>query len=709
MKTLLLTAALCLSLFSCRKQPPPSAAIDPAEQPAATEVAPAAPGQDAPAAAVDYSDWGFAAQLPKETEGVSSFYRAGDIVRRVYDSRWFFKLRMNQVFAGDLQSAITDLRENPGSRRILEMIEAIAGSEVVVAMAPGAHARIRSIEDSYERLLLETFIFLGKALIVKRPEGGLDAAAVEPLQKEVWARVIKQAAVVVAELEMPPVLIAARAAGERDQINTWFDEFTRSMAGSHCTAGSFSAEGGAVFHSLRWTLATEEALNKLASANLKDIPPILGGAEETRALLRKFIGKSVEISWGWVGDYFVVSLGSDHRHVKFARAGEGLMTLPEISRHLKSWKEKKPVAFAYRSQSAVRIQAGGSIIDSITAALEAANTDSILPLKHFTEDVKKLGARESELWPNDADAFVAAAWLAEGLQSEWIGGPKPHDLDCARPLSLTALGGPATVYSSVWRRKTDAMEKAFDFADEAAAVLLESYHKHLKPAVPPADAAQLAKVEALGGLLLKGLWKSAGEFRSGLGSESALLVSLDGVPPADFSLRKPTRDWTFPRALYASEMKDRDRIITFGRVIRDLLASLSALDPSAPISLPKEESQGALTSWGWNLDGTATDNWLHTAMDDKRCYVSTSRSLTKSLSSAAAVPSGRPAGAFTRVNFTALWDFAARNFKPDPQHDPKKLENSLTPLRALEDLTIIRSETGGQSYGTMHLRIKETE
>lgn len=705
----LLFAAVPLAAVSCKKEDAAAPAASPGSSAASAAAAPAS------AAPVDASAWGFAAKLPRNTEGFLAFFNTASLVEGLLGSNWFGKIKSHPMFGPQVQQALSQMESDPQAKEVLGLVKEIAGKEIVLSLGEGTVSSFSKLKAVIAPVLQHAF----KAAADGRLESQEVAPGVftemsfydyilvnsTPEQKATMLNAL-------ADTDLPPLQVAVKAGAAREKIDAFFKQALSSLPSEVekvLERGTFKVDGQE-FQSLTFKIANIPATPESIELEMKGFASLLGSEEKAKALQEKVKAKTFAAAWGWSGDYLVLALGKDLSQVKLASGAESVLAKPEVSKHAGAWQAKKPFVFGHLSQSAVQALNGGSLLGLLADAVESSAGNTLVPVAPIAAGLRKLEKRATELWPNDADSLTTAAWWDGGVQAETFGGPKPRAFDSSKPLTFTAFSSASTFLSLVSRINEAERDKAFTFIEETCATLLEIWRKELKPGLPQEMAAQVGMGEAIGLPLVQGLWKGVQDFRSSLGAESALLVNLDGTMPPLPNVPEELKSLKIPRVLFASELKDRTMLATAWKGVGDFIGSVISLS-NAPIkATPLEKKDGDLTVWGWELPIDLGDTWPHTGVAGDRWYFGTSVSLTKETSAKTATASGSPAGAAVRVNFAVLWDSVTTIMAAAPNAGPqeKEIAQSMIELvRAISELNVITSEDAGSAHTKVHLRISD--
>ncbi len=668
---------------------------------------------------VSASSWGFAARLPKTTEGFIAFYRTSDMVEGFLASNWFKKLTSLPPVAAQWEMVKDNFTNNPQAKEALSLAKEIAGKEAVFVLGEGFTDIAGNFAGAIAPVLKAAFMSGMQSGMKRAAEGTEGGAAGTPsLGSILTSRPPEQIAKVItdlADVEFPPLLAAVKAGAVREKIDGFFTQAVESMppeAQDKIEKSSFGVNG-VKFQSLKVTLskvmppAEQEAMKA-------QLGQMLGDPAKAAEVSDKLLAKTIEASWGWVDDYLVLGLGRDHSHVKLATLADGVLSLPEIAPRAAAWQDKKPVMLSYLSQETGRALGGifGGLMGTLAALAEGAKDGAPFPLDPVIADLKKLDARAKEVWPNDPDATVAAAWWDGGVNAEVFGGPKPRAFDSSKPLTYGSFAGPATVLLYNSRVNEAESDKTYAFLAEAAETLYGSFQKNILPNLPDEQKTAIGVTAGMAVGMVEGVWKNFQEFRSALGAESAVLVNLDGTMPALPSVPAELKDMKVPRVVMVSELKDRAKLTTAWKGIGDIIGGLIAM-AQVPVSpTPAEKTEGDVTMWGWELPMDLGDIWPHFAVAGERWYAGTSQSLTKEIAAKAPAASGASSGMHMKVNFAALWTMMENLVSriPEDGAQQKAMMNELLPLfRSLSELDARCGAVSGTAHHQVTIRVTDAK
>ena len=704
-----LIGAVSFTAVSCKKEESaPTKGSAPAGVPAASESGDAT---------VSESTGGFAARLPKSTEGFASFYRLNELWDGFANSNFVKRLMNHPVLSRelDLDSLKAEWDRNPQMQEAVALAKEIAGKEVIVAIPEGFTGNAVRLAKALGPVLSSAFTSgmqrsvkaaAGQAAVADKPRFDDLIASQSPAQLQAMLTDLTDS-------DVPPLLIAAKAGGAREKLDGLVKQALDSMppdAQQVFEKTTFKADGKYEFQSV--LLLVSKAMPPPEVEKMKaEFSSMTGDPVKGAALAEKVLAKTIELSWGWVDDYFVFAIGKDHSHVKLASAADSVLHVPEVSSRAAAWQAKKPLSLGYVSQKTARAltEVFGGMTDTLISLVELGAGQSPIPLDGIIADLRNISTRAKTVWPNDASAMVAASWWDAGLHSEYFGGPKVRAFDSSKPLTYGSLAGPATVFLSESRVNEAESNKVFAFFEEACATIYASYQKNIKPGLPAEMQGNIGMGEAIGIPMIKGLWKSVQDFRTSLGSESAVLVNLDGAMPDLPQVPAELKGAKIPRLLVVSDLKDRTKLSESWQGVGSVISSVIALSKAPMKAEPTEKKTGEMTSWGWELPMDTGDFWPHTAVSGTRWYLGTSPAFTSETAAKSPAPSGPACGAHARINFNAVWDYAASivPLTPNLPEQKKNMSDILDLCRVLGELEVRTGDDNGEAHSTVFLDIRD--
>ena len=650
--------------------------------------------------------YGLAARLPKDTEGFASLYRLSTLWEGFKNSNLVKQVLANEdlVREMDLDDLQREYTTDGEFKQGVDIAGALAGTEIMVALPAGF-----TKEFTY---ILKNLTPVQAAFFGMRTANG-------PGQEPGMSAEMLPMVEAVAGMNVPPIILAAKAGAAKVPLQNLIAQALSEIKGEAAekiTRGTFSQDG-VEFESL--SIHAEKVMDADDKEKmLRDLKKAAKDDAKGEALAKKLLAKTAELSWGWMDDYLIISIGSGHSHLKFVSAADSVLTHPDLAARAAQWAAKKPFGLSYTSKDSLRqMNEAGSIVDmlgSYTGLAKAAGVP--VNVERILESLKKLSAKSDEVWPNDPDAAAGALWWDGGLHAETFGGNKPRWFDNSKPLTLSSLASDKTVLLSQSRASEAHRDKVFGLFEEVVTSLFDIYQTEVKPALP-SDAKQgLAMGEMIGVPLVKEVWKSIQSFRSALGSERGILVNLDGAIPSIPQSGMPAEiqeKGRIPRLAIVADLKDRAKLSESWGGLKNMIGSVAALIASQTgtdiKTTPVEKKDGSLQMYGFELPVDTGDLWPHAAVSETRWMFSTAPSFSKELAGKTATASGPALGHHTKFNADALWSYAEEWIKlvPPSGKDAEQAQLLLSFARAFHGAELLLGEDAGQSHDKVELHITD--
>jgi len=652
--------------------------------------------------------YGLAARLPKDVDGFVSVYRLSELWDGFRKSNFVKKIMGNEMLVREmgLDDVLKEWDRNPALQQYGTMAGSMLGGEVMLALPAGF---VDNIAAMMKQVPLLQAAFLKARL--GGPGGGNEGMPKEMLP-------VVEA---VAELNIPPVIIAMKAGAHRDTLKALIGQALNEIPTevmSKIDKTNSEVGGGHAFDHL--TVRVGKVMPEEVQAEMKKELARHAGEEKGGVLAKKLLSKTATLSWGWVDDYFVLSIGSDSSHLKFVSAADSVLTHADVAVRAAQFAAKKPISFSYTSQKAFRTL--GEISGLLKTLISLANTAKTagVPFKvdAVITELKALDAKASVVWPNDADAGIGAVWWDGGLRAESYGGPKPRSYDCSKPLTIGSLATDKTFILVNGRANSAYRDKVFGWLEELAGSVWGIYQREVKTMLPDDVRSGAAMGEMVALPMVKELWKSLQNFRAALGDEGALILNLDGAMPNIPQTNIPpdvAAKGKIPRLAYVNELKDRAKLAEAWAGLKTIITSAAALagaQTGVDIKTePVTKKEGSVELFGFELPIDTGDVWPHTAVSGTHWYLSTSPSFTVELAGKTPAATGPACGGHWQVNFPALWNFASDWAKliPARPEESEMIAFGLSLARSIGALEMRFAEESGRSHDTFRFSIKDAE
>lgn len=737
--TAIIAASLAgLTFTSCDKKPQTPAGdggANPAEAAKPDESskikAPAEPAAEVGDIAGAY---GFVAKLPNDVEAFDASYRLHEIWTALANSKWAAAVLEIPPIKSDPN--IIQMRKQWNSaqgEQIREILAQIFGNEWIVAMPAGFSDQFKPWMDLmaiYQSTILEGAIMSGMS----------GSKVTQEKMQKLIADAAPELVPALAKCDVPSMMFVAKAG----KIRKIVDDLTKQLVAKvgvdlppAFETQTFKVADKYEFRSI--SVSAKKLIAQFQEVQLElKLKQQLGDEATAKKVIAALSTKRAEIAWGWVDDNLVVSIGSNHDHVKFAGSEAGsALAIAAVAERARQFAPKKPTSLSYVSKLMLEKLGGGiefaerfkNVAEELAGILKP---DQIAAM---VADARKLEARAKVVFKNTYDAQVVVAYTDAGLRMESFGGPRDAMLDSSKPLMFANLATPGTFLLFNGRTNGVRSTAVTDFIEEGVAVGWGWYEKYGRTMIPEKEREGAAMIEAMAVPMLKDFWKAGRKLGAALGDESAFVFDTVGVVP-DLENAPPfLKEGKMPRLAYVVEMKDRAGVsaawTSFAGLIKQIAtlaggAGGAAAGPDGGAAAPKfpepqMKKEGDLEIHYVPLPVKTGDLLPHIAIAKDRWIISTSPSLSTEIASKPANSTGTALSGNLMVNFTALFDHAEawlavvdKNAKAIMganaegfQASKPLIDLAIKLARSLQRLEVKMFEEGGKSRISAHLKLQD--
>ena len=639
---------------------PPKPSAEGAPQPPKPAPAPVAATPAAPAAdiAALRPAYGFTARLPKDVEAFSANYRLHDLWEKLSATQWSATLlalpmvkenREIQQFLGQWQS----MREAQLAKNLLE---AFLGTEVVVAEPMGFTDKVLPWVDLMGEFQAANF----QRGLMSGISGGKPPDS-EKLMREIAPEMLPA----LVKCEIPPLFFAFKAVKAKADIDKGIEAGIKQMSAQlppGVEIGQFKFAEKFDFQSV--TVNARKAIAPSMESRLQSqIKELIGDEDKAKDVMKAILAKNVELAFGWVDEYFILSVGTDHAHLKLATSdADSALAIPVVAKRAAQFLGKNPLGLAYGSAAMFgKIHRPMELSKPFNAVTD--ELQGLIKPEHLTAmraDVKRLEGRAQEVFTTKFDAAVSVNYWEGGIRAESFGGTRQTAIDSSKPLGFSSLLTPSTLLLLDSRTNAVTSQKFADFVEEGAGTLWGWYEKYGRTMVPEGERQGAAMVEAVAIPIVKDFWKSCRQLGKALGDESAVVVDLNGAMPKLPNVPPAFAGGKIPRLAWVWELKDRAAAAEawkgFDKIIKQIAAFIPQGATNADMFQPQMKMEGDSELHFIPLPMPTDDVLPNITITKNRWILSTSPTLSKELASKPAATGGTPLGGEWRMQTPALCD-----------------------------------------------------
>ncbi len=762
--------AVALSLGACGKKEEtkapeaaqaPAAVETPAQTPQAPPPAPAPPVVKTPALSPEEraAKLGFAKHLPKDTEVVMTFQNGTKSADRVKSSKlWKLvqaEMGINMMDDGAGVEPEEEMEEDaakpegeqdataqaePKEEADAEPAEpigpaALFGTEFTVALGKTSGEQTGNLLTLNRRMSYFQMRTLAKALVASAKSGdfsGVTQAMASQYGPENLKDMLADPESGVALLEkmkMPPLYFSFRTKeAEREGAAQQLSSLIENLAMLGETVEPVEVEkAGAKFAGQKVSGAK---IAELLKADRKQMDEMIDPATVDK-LIAAIAKKDLVVLSGTLGDYAVLYIGGSTDDMNFAADTAGSIVSTDALAFADPYASKELAAVIYGQKAALDtlIATAGGLSDMTTGIRDGlAGSEGLGDTRDLETLLRMVGEREAALRKLAVtDSMGLVAFFEDGLKIETQGGTDNGAVDWKTPNKLASLGNSDDV--AVFANMTaDAAydEKARAYVE---ALMETAYTAAMKVSELKIDDEKMAQFKDGAKLFdtkfrtdAVALWDAfSGDFGSGLGQESALVVDLSGSMPAIPGVPQPVVDEAkFPRVSIIAPVTDRAKLAGSWQKMNSSLTSLlknasELAGQDIPMQKPISSEKDGFTTWFFSMPFFNDDFIPSVTVGDKWFAASTSKNQALDLIHKADKGGETRNGAWLSVNFNALRKFSDETVKvleknKDALHmdaaDLKKAGKYIAACEDMDKLTMHVRREDGKLRSSVHFKTR---
>jgi len=594
--------------------------------------------------------YGAFAHLPASTEAAVAIRDLNGMFDSVVKSNFFNRILELADEGGEASDDTID--------QIREGLAKYAGDEIIIAYSEGTSAELNRLMSIYD-IYVDTMYRAFGASLAGGDFGGMDE---EKLMETVKKKLINPKSPLskaIDEIQMPPMLIGSKMdAGTAGEIIGQIDDLEENLP-PFVTVSTFDVEGSE-FKS--WAISLKDVFDENAQSEMEDA---LGDKELSDRLAKAIRGKRVEVSFGAIGDYFVVGLGRNHAHLEFVEnPSESLVANANFAK-LDKLVGKHLYGYAYAKGDLYNIEANMGLYRTMAESFVAGATEGGGPMmKKFGKNVKKLAAQMSKLYEGTYSDYVGVMYGENGLKGESHGGYMLNSINGKAKLKFANAGldDAFMIAENVTNPKYDEaaiemMGTLVDTIDTGIAVFGEMSGE---------DMDEFNEMKKLFGPKLEKIWGIlSNKFMGGLGSDTAVIVDLNGTLPKIPGVpRVLVNKGKAPRIAIANTVKDRKKLSAawdeLVPAVNDLMEAIPGQEPGAEFQIPDtiSSSKDGLDTHYFGMPFLSNDFMPSVSISDSLFFMSTSKKFSEGIAAKAAKSKGDLRGTYLRIDFDQLNNFA---------------------------------------------------
>ena len=677
---------------------------------------------------------GFAAHVPKDTEGYFSVLGGTDMYERLQKTEiGKFILDLASREGVDLQ----DLEEDED----FSMFKSVMGEELFASFGntsgeQGDH--LVKISNSYNYHSMKMLVKMATVSLADEP----DYEAMQGLIANLAIGMVndpKAGLKTLEKAEMPPLTIGFKVSDpeKREMISeTILGGFAEMFNSGGPTSeinevkAGVKVEGGVVLGKEVVALANEDVRQRMSEA--------LGSAATVDKLLNIIEKKNLTLVSGVKGDYIFIFLGDSLDDLKFADKPEDSLLANEGMGFLENYTDKDIRFLLYGEKEGVSNFYGNNrSLGVLASGLKDGLAES--DVLGDTRDIQALLGHIAKLEDGiynmiDIQRTGLVGFIEEGFKVESHGGVSVPFYDLEKPHDFAAAGEMKDLFVfSNFRTNPEVTAKYFDMFDSLgqAAYLTASRFSTLD--IESSDFEEFKEGWSLFNEVAAGDLKEVygaltEDWAAGTGDEGALMIDLKGAFPKVPEVPSAIIDnGVMPRIAYVTPVTDRAKISSswtrLEKSIANMLKTVEKMGgPTIPMQEIDDNTKGGITYFTTAIPFSTKDARPVVAVNDLRFYIGSSQKLIAEVE--ANLAAGKKAdrkGAYARVDFTKLHSFATDWLNLLKQHETEILtseyerkdfkealpdiEKGLKAFKEIQELTMYARNENGELRSSLHFKM----
>jgi hypothetical protein len=680
---------------------------------------------------------GFAAHVPKNTEGYFSIIGGYDMYER------FFKTKLGELVVEMISGQGADLKEMEEDEDAA-IVKAIFGEEIFAAFGDGSAAQgihLNAIGKSSNYHQMKMLVKMAEMAIT----GEGDAEGGQGLAMGMFGALLgdPEAGIAILEkAEMPPLTLGFKVtdASMREQLSETIIGGLFSIIDLDEDAPFDEIEVEKDGVAIAGIKIVGKKLAALADEDMRqEMTEVFGSRASVDRVLKAVEGKNLNIASGVKGDYVFIYLGGSLDDLKIVnKPSESLLAKGGMD-FLKNYVDKDIRLLVFGEEEALdQMSSTNEMIASMANGLksglsEAAAFGDTRDVQALLGHVAQVEGALFEMM--DYDRLGTVGFLEEGFKLESHGGTNLPMLDTTNPHTFAGLGDMKDIlYFSNTRTNPEFTSKMHDMLDSLgeAAYLMASrvadmdiddgYFREFK------EGFQMFDQMAAGDL--KGIWGALStDWAQGTGDEGAMIIDTKGTMPKVPEVPGAIiENGKIPRIAYVTPVIDRTKMTKawtrIEKAITNILKTVKEMEgPEIPMQEIDDNTKDGITYYSTAIQFSTKDARPVVGMTDDRFFFSTSQKFIAELN--AKIDAGNApvrSGSYTRVNFAAargladdwvklLQDNADEIFENDFQKDDfnenlPMVKKFIEASGELEELTSHTRREGDETRGSVHFKMK---
>ena len=458
------------------------------------------------------------------------------------------------------------------------------------------------------------------------------------------------------------------------------------------------------------------------------------GADQVEKLLEIVTKKDIVIMSGTVGNHVVLFMGASVDDLKFSNDVSSSLVATEALAFTDAYAAKELTAVMYGQKEGMETMVGaaGGLADMTNGLRDGlAGSEGLGDTRDLEAMFKIVAEREAALRTLiSAEALGMVAFFEEGLKIESFGGTDSGMVDWKSPNKLAHLGNSDNVLMFANLTAIAAFdEKARAYYE---ALLETAYAMTMKVAELPMEDEKMLQFKEMAKMFdekfrpdMVELWDAFNnDFGAGLGTESAMIVDLNGTAPAIPGIPQQVVDKAkVPRISIIAPVTDRAKLAgsweKMNTTLTGTLAKVSKMTgQKIPMQKPISSEKNGNTTWFFAVPFFTDDFLPSVTVGDKWFVASSSKNQALDLIAKADTGGETRDGLWFSMNFKALQKYLTETYtliddnaealmgESQTDQQKKNVKDAITALSDLDNLTVHSRREAGVLRSSVHFKTR---
>ncbi|MEJ6578250.1 MAG: hypothetical protein QNL33_19435 [Akkermansiaceae bacterium] len=670
---------------------------------------------------------GFAAHLPKNTEGYLSIMGGYDMYERLK------KTEIGKLIVEAMADQGMDLAEAEADDDVA-ILKAIVGEELFFAFGDNAGERyihLNAISKSSNFHQMKMMVSMASAAL----KGEDDPEAMQGVAMSMFANILgdpKAGIDIFEKAEMPPLTIGFKVsdADMREQLAATIAGFLGQAleAGEEAPFVEINETRSGV-ELTGITVDGKRAADLADEDTRQEMSQVFGGRAEVDRFMGAVAKKNLHVATGVKGDYVVIYLGGSLEGFKLVDESAESLVANKGMDFLSKYADKDVRMLLFGEEEAFdKMTAEGEAFASLALGLKAglADTDAFGDTRDVQTLLGHVAKVDKQLFGMmDYSRSGVVGFIEDGFKIEGHGGSNLPFIDTKTAHSYSALGDMEDVlFFSNTRSNPEFTGKLFDMVDSLGEASYLMARRVAELEIDDGDFREFQEgfgmFEQLAAKDLAEIWQAISiDWAQGTGDEGALVIDIKGtmpkIPEVPSVIIEKGR---VPRITYVTPVKDVAKLTQswtrIEKAVTNILKTVKEQGgPEIPMQELIENEKDGVKSFFYPIPTTTNNARPIVAMTEKNFYLSTSQTAvaeTKAKLEAGGGPLRM--GAYSRVNFTVAQELAEFWVKLAKENTDELFENDFQKDDFMENLPMIEKFIA--AFGEMkdmisHARMEDGE